>query len=155
MATHSNILAWRIPMNRGAWRATVHGVAKSQTQLSTCTPNRRKWQRAQAEHDQAASGHNAKSVCVDLKPRQLWVSPVGLHGADGETRPPAGRLVQECSRTSPVRSLGRKQGAQGAPESRVRRLAPVLRTKWEPRLGPTCAPYGEQASAIRTCCLPG
>ena len=34
MATHSNILAWRIPMSRGAWWATVHGVAKSQTQLS-------------------------------------------------------------------------------------------------------------------------
>ena len=30
-ATHSSILAWRIPMNRGAWRATVHGVAKSWT----------------------------------------------------------------------------------------------------------------------------
>ena len=26
MATHSSILAWRIPMDRGAWRATVHGV---------------------------------------------------------------------------------------------------------------------------------
>ena len=25
MATHSSILAWRIPMNRGAWRATVYG----------------------------------------------------------------------------------------------------------------------------------
>ena len=24
MATHSSILAWRIPMDRGAWRATVH-----------------------------------------------------------------------------------------------------------------------------------
>ena len=34
MATHSNILAWRIPMDRGAWWATVHGVTKSQTQLS-------------------------------------------------------------------------------------------------------------------------
>ena len=34
MATHSSILAWRIPMGRGAWRATVHGVAKSQTRLS-------------------------------------------------------------------------------------------------------------------------
>ena len=31
MATHSSILAWRIPMDRGAWRATVHGVTKSQT----------------------------------------------------------------------------------------------------------------------------
>ena len=29
-----SILAWRIPMERGAWRATVYGVTKSQTQLS-------------------------------------------------------------------------------------------------------------------------
>ena len=34
MATHSIILAWRIPMDRGAWQATVYGVAKNQTQLS-------------------------------------------------------------------------------------------------------------------------
>ena len=34
MATHFSILAWRIPKDRGAWRATVHGVAKSRTQLS-------------------------------------------------------------------------------------------------------------------------
>ena len=31
ISTHSSILAWRIPMDRGAWRAIVHGVAKSQT----------------------------------------------------------------------------------------------------------------------------
>ena len=31
MATHSSILAWRIPMDGGAWWATVHGVTKSQT----------------------------------------------------------------------------------------------------------------------------
>ena len=31
MATHSSILAWRIPMDRRAWRATVQGVAKSWT----------------------------------------------------------------------------------------------------------------------------
>ena len=31
MATRSSILAWRIPMDRGAWWATVHGVAKSWT----------------------------------------------------------------------------------------------------------------------------
>ena len=37
MVTHSSILAWRIPMDRGAWQATVHGVSKSNTteQLST------------------------------------------------------------------------------------------------------------------------
>ena len=34
MATHSSILAWRILMDRGAWQATVHGVANSQTRLS-------------------------------------------------------------------------------------------------------------------------
>ena len=28
MATHSNILAWRNPMDRGAQQGTVHGVAK-------------------------------------------------------------------------------------------------------------------------------
>ena len=31
---HFSILTWRIPMDRGVWRITVHGVAKSWTQLS-------------------------------------------------------------------------------------------------------------------------
>ena len=31
MATHSSILAWRIPMDRGAWWAAVPGVTKSQS----------------------------------------------------------------------------------------------------------------------------
>ena len=34
MVTYSSILAWRIPMDRGAWWATTRGVAKSQTGLS-------------------------------------------------------------------------------------------------------------------------
>ena len=34
LATHSSILAWRIPIDKVAWRATVYLVAKSQTQLS-------------------------------------------------------------------------------------------------------------------------
>ena len=29
VATHCSFLAWRIPMDRGAWDASVHGVAKS------------------------------------------------------------------------------------------------------------------------------
>ena len=28
MATHSSVLAWENPMDREAWRATVHGVAR-------------------------------------------------------------------------------------------------------------------------------
>ena len=34
MATHSSILSWRVPMDRGAWQTTAHRVAKSRTQLS-------------------------------------------------------------------------------------------------------------------------
>ena len=29
MATHSSILAWRIPWTRGTWQAIVHGVEKN------------------------------------------------------------------------------------------------------------------------------
>ena len=36
MVTHSSILVWRIPIDRAAWWATVHGVTKSRTQLSNC-----------------------------------------------------------------------------------------------------------------------
>ena len=34
MATHCCILAWRIPVDKGAWWATVHEVTKSQIRLS-------------------------------------------------------------------------------------------------------------------------
>ena len=54
MATHSNILAWRIPMNRGAWWATVHRVAKSRTRLSD-------WL---TQH--STNGENSVSVIVDF-----------------------------------------------------------------------------------------
>ena len=37
MASHSSLLAWKNPMDRGAWGATVHRVTKSQTRLSTHT----------------------------------------------------------------------------------------------------------------------
>ena len=43
MAAHSSTLAWRIPMDRGAWWTAVHGVAKSWTShgrrgLVGCSP---------------------------------------------------------------------------------------------------------------------
>ena len=34
METYSSIFVCKIPMDRGAWWATVHGVAKSRTRLS-------------------------------------------------------------------------------------------------------------------------
>ena len=34
MATHSIVLAWRIPLDRGECQATIDGVAQSWTQLS-------------------------------------------------------------------------------------------------------------------------
>ena len=34
MATHSSILAWRIPMDRGARWAAVHEITKNQIRLS-------------------------------------------------------------------------------------------------------------------------
>ena len=36
MAIHYGILSWRIPIDRGAWQATVHGVTNSRTGLK-CT----------------------------------------------------------------------------------------------------------------------
>ena len=29
MPTHSSVLSWQNPMDRGAWQATVYGVAKT------------------------------------------------------------------------------------------------------------------------------
>ena len=34
MATHSSTLAWRVSWTEEPWRATVHGVTKSQIQMS-------------------------------------------------------------------------------------------------------------------------
>ena len=38
MATHSSVLAWRIPRKREAWQATVHGVAEWDTTERLSTP---------------------------------------------------------------------------------------------------------------------
>ena len=37
MAPHSSTLAWKNPMDVGAWWAAVHGVARSRTRLSNFT----------------------------------------------------------------------------------------------------------------------
>ena len=43
LGSHSRILAWRIPMDRGAWWATVHGAAKSQTRLKQLSVHTHTW----------------------------------------------------------------------------------------------------------------
>ena len=43
MATHSSILAWRIPWTEGAWWTTVHGVTKSRTQLKPFSMRVHQW----------------------------------------------------------------------------------------------------------------
>ena len=42
MATHSSILVWENPMDRGTWHTTVHRVAKSWTQLSVDIEKKKK-----------------------------------------------------------------------------------------------------------------
>ena len=37
LATHSDILAWKNPTDRGAWKAAVQGVAEGRTRLSDFT----------------------------------------------------------------------------------------------------------------------
>ena len=68
MATHSSILAWRIPMDRGTWWTTVHEVTESDTteRLST------------AQHGVYASMH---SPFISSSPSSLplWlVSPFSM-----------------------------------------------------------------------------
>ena len=63
-AAHSSIHAWRIPMDWGAWRATVHGVTKSQTQL--------KWlNRHPHRHSSQRTGNN---ICVCICWIICWVN---------------------------------------------------------------------------------
>ena len=37
MAPHSSTLAWKNPMDEGAWKAAVHGVAEGRTRLTDFT----------------------------------------------------------------------------------------------------------------------
>ena len=54
MAAHSRIPAWRIPMDRGAWRATVHEVTESDTTQRLTT----------AQHKYSIRICQMKNTCV-------------------------------------------------------------------------------------------
>ena len=66
MATHSSILAWEIPVDRGALQATVHGVARVGHNLATKPP----------KAPSAFQMSNCSDSRVALKIEGLLTSPV-------------------------------------------------------------------------------
>ena len=68
MATNSSIPPWRIPMDRRAWKATVHGVTQSRTRLKRLSTHARRSQ--QGNPHRAASllpsGEGLQSVSLSV-----------------------------------------------------------------------------------------
>ena len=73
MVTHSNILAWRTPMDRGAWQATICGVAESGTteQLSTHKGPRQDLAEETASRQELLSSPRSGSRPLAPQPHQL------------------------------------------------------------------------------------
>ena len=79
MATHSNILAWRIPIDRGAWWATVHGVAKSRSGLSAWARHCVSQSSFPKTHSQAGETNGVRRAVEHKRHRgnpKEWASPV-------------------------------------------------------------------------------
>ena len=92
MATHSSILAWRIPMNRGAWWAADHSITKSQTGLKwlsthTCTGRliRGLFMRCGEAVVSHTSSDEPKAETARLFPRPLPSPPPKSAGEKGST----------------------------------------------------------------------
>ena len=68
MAPHSGTLAWKNPMDGGAWWAAVHGVAKSRTQLSDLpfTSHFHALEKEMATHSSVLAGRGSLVGC------RLW-----------------------------------------------------------------------------------
>ena len=62
MATCSSILAWRTPMDRGAWWATIHGVAKAWTRLSNSAQHRKEKIRPHGTETDLSLAHQDLSI---------------------------------------------------------------------------------------------
>ena len=76
MATHSSILAWRIPGTEEPGRLPVHGVAKIQTRLSNFT----------SLHSRIAGGFLKKKKQLSIQKTKIMASgPITSWEIDGET----------------------------------------------------------------------
>ena len=132
MATHSSILAWRIPMDKEAWRTIVHGVTKSQT-LSDWTELNRKqfqmswqwssrWGLARLALLEGPSWHVAlRSPCSEASPG----SPGKSQGKCGKHCSQLGPLT--CPWMAPLQSLW---GLRKKPRERLLRTGGV--SLWPP-----------------------
>ena len=82
MTTHSSILAWRIPMNRGAWQATVHRVNDYFLGCPhTTPPPARNYRHLHLQprsasgcpcHQQRKGGRQEKEASEDVGGASLW-----------------------------------------------------------------------------------
>ena len=90
MATHSSIPAWRTPRDRGAWRTTVHGVAKSQTPLSNST-----------QHSGISSSGGSQGLGAWLGERTLGKRDRKLPFLPGHWGPKRGQLCGQSPKLSP------------------------------------------------------
>ena len=75
MATHSRVLAWRMPMDRGAWQAAVHGVAKSKTQLKRLSTHARSQKRVRKFPPPSSSCQRGSKKEDDCEGREGGVPP--------------------------------------------------------------------------------
>ena len=91
MATHSSILAWRIPMDRRAWQTPVHRVAKSRIRLKRLSMH---------------------SCSVDMTLKTLKLDRIKWYVWSDERR--ASAKAKEMGRGQPGRGSGKpRSGAPG------------------------------------------
>ena len=79
MATHSSVLAWRIPGTRGAWWAAVYGVAQSRTQLKrlSSSSSSSAMEKAKAKVEQSKWVRGVRKV-VSILNRMIIEASLGL-----------------------------------------------------------------------------
>ena len=100
---HGNALQYSClenPMNRGAWRATVHGIAKSQTQLKQLSPHSL-LQRSKHHGMLCVTNRIGQTCCyvsseargflLSLSDQSLWVKPVAMSWGSLVERAPVSR----------------------------------------------------------------